>query len=295
MPLPRRVLPLLLLVTLLTTGFAAPPCPDPAAVARAKELATPGMSGANDWGCRPSRRHPRPVVLVHGTFANGTVWADAVPRFTRAGYCVFVLDYGKTGAPGMYGMGPIADSAKELAAFVDGVRAATGAGRVDIVGHSQGGMMPRQYMRFEGGARRVHTLVGLAPSNRGTTLDLRDALADERPELAAAEQTLFAFAPCQACTEQLAGSDFLTKLNAGGPTLPGVTYAVAATKYDFVVTPYKSQFLPGSSPRVHNQLVQDACLFDFALHSTIQNDPVALRFALNALDPAHAEPLSCSA
>ncbi|MEV5611533.1 hypothetical protein [Streptomyces sp. NPDC052225] len=62
--------------------------------------------------------------------------------------------------------------------------------------------------------------------------------------------------------------------------------------------PYKSQFLPGSSPQVvRNPLVQDACVFDFdfALHGTIERHPAvlrfaALRFALNALDPAHAVP-----
>ncbi len=51
------------------------------------------------------------------------------------------------------------------------VLAATGAKQVDIVGHSQGGMMPRYYLRFLGGAAKVETLVGLAPSNHGTTVN----------------------------------------------------------------------------------------------------------------------------
>ena len=49
--------------------------------------------------------------------------------------------------------------------------AKTGASQVDIVGHSQGGMMPGYYIKFLGGASKVHTLIGLAPSNHGTTID----------------------------------------------------------------------------------------------------------------------------
>ena len=55
------------------------------------------------------------------------------------------------------------DSAAQLEAFVDRVLAATGAAKVSMVGHSQGGMMPRYYIQFLGGAGKVDDLVGLAP------------------------------------------------------------------------------------------------------------------------------------
>ena len=47
--------------------------------------------------------------------------------------------------------------------------AATGAAKVSMVGHSQGGMMPRYYIKFLGGASKVDDLVGLSPSNHGTS------------------------------------------------------------------------------------------------------------------------------
>lgn len=103
--------------------------------------------GANDWSCKPSPAHPYPVILVPGTFERMEKnWSTLSPHLKSAGYCVFALNYGETN--GVYATAPVAESAKELAPFVDAVRAATGARKVSLVGHSQGGMMPRYYMHF---------------------------------------------------------------------------------------------------------------------------------------------------
>jgi triacylglycerol esterase/lipase EstA (alpha/beta hydrolase family) len=247
--------------------------------------------GANDWSCRPTSAHPRPVVLVHGTFGDmSDSWQALSPLLVDNGYCVFALNYGSangSGDLGIYGVGDVADSAVQLSGFVDRVLAATGAGQVDIVGHSQGGMMPRYYLKFLGGAAKVGALVGLAPSNHGTTLNGLSTLAAYFP---GADQ--FLGTVCSACAEQEAGSSFLTSLNAGGDTVPGVQYTVIESRYDEVVTPYTSAFLSG--PNVTNVLLQDQCPVDYGEHLSIPYDHIADADVLNALDPAHQHTPACS-
>ena len=188
---------------------------------------------------------------------------------------MFALEYGNRGT------GEIAASAGQLARFVDAVLAATGARRVSLVGHSQGGMMPRWYIKFLGGASKVDDLVGLAPSNHGTT----------NPGAFVAGATV-----CEACDEQRAGSAFLTELNAGDETPGSVSYTVVETRYDEVVTPFTSAFLAGGA-NTANILLQDACPAEVIDHHEIPNSRLAIRWTLQALgrpgpaDPA--DPPSC--
>ncbi|WP_329389461.1 esterase/lipase family protein [Streptomyces sp. NBC_01716] len=278
---------LLLAVSAATTApaVAATPTASPTAVTAATV-----SSGWNDFSCKPSTAHPRPVVLVHGTLANSVDnWLGLAPYLVNRGYCVFSLDYGQLpGVPFFNGLGPIDKSAGQLSAYVDRVLAATGAPKADIVGHSQGGMMPRYYLKFLGGAPKVNALVGLAPDNHGTTLL---GLTKLLPHFPGAEDLLNEKTPGLA--DQIAGSPFLTKLNAGGDTVPGVKYTVIATRYDQVVTPYQSQFLTG--PDVRNVTLQDLCAVDLSEHLAIGLfDRIAFHEVANALDPGRATPTTCA-
>jgi triacylglycerol esterase/lipase EstA (alpha/beta hydrolase family) len=80
------------------------------------------------------------------------------PRLKDAGYCVYSLTYGTL--PGIYfiaGLDKIENSAAQLSTFIDKVLASTKASQVDLVGHSQGSLMPRYYLKFLGGASKVST------------------------------------------------------------------------------------------------------------------------------------------
>ncbi|WP_043262840.1 alpha/beta fold hydrolase [Streptomyces sp. CT34] len=247
-------------------------------------------SGWNDFSCKPSPAHPRPVVLVHGTLFNSVDnWLGLAPYLMARGYCVFSLTYGQLlGLPVVGGAGPIDHSAQQLAAFVNRVLDATGVRKVDIVGQSQGGMMPRVYLKFHGGRHKVHSLIALAPSNHGTDLHGLTKLLNSVPVV---KRGLHGLTP--GLMEQEVGSPLLTRLNAGGDTLPGIHYTVIATKYDEVITPHRSEFLHG--PHVHNIVLQDLCPLDISGHGSIGLvDRIAFHETANALDPAHATPTTCA-
>src|SRR4051794_38603026 len=134
----RRVLATLIVALLLGAASAAR--------AQAEPLPTSPLgdpAGANDWSCVPSAERPTPVVIVHGTFGDRRSLLDPLSlALVQAGFCVFSLDYGNRGT------GDIVASARELKAYVARVRDATGAAKVSLVGHSQGGMMPRYFIKF---------------------------------------------------------------------------------------------------------------------------------------------------
>lgn len=250
MRIPRRQLGPV--AALLATAALAP---SPAAAA----------GGHKDFDCNPSRSRPHPVVLVHGTFTSAAVnWAWIAPRLTARGYCVFALDYGIRN--GIGATDDIARSAAQLRAYVNRVRRATGARRVQIVGHSQGGMMPRYYLRFLGGARYVEDLVGIAPSNHGT----KTAEGIRSPE-------------CPACEQQATDSRFLRKLNRGREVERGVDYTVVQTRHDETVVPYTSAFLDGPRSQVTNVLLQRRCPRNRSTHVTVAVDAVVAQWIVNAL------------
>jgi triacylglycerol esterase/lipase EstA (alpha/beta hydrolase family) len=242
--------------------------------------------GANNWSCQLTAAHPYPVILVHGTDANmDDNWQAASPVLANHGYCVYAFNYGgDTPTSLTQGTGEIGASAAQLATFVNQVLTATGAAKVDLVGHSQGGMMPRYYINFLGGASTVHDFVALAPDNYGTTLDGLTLLASEFG--VSLDST-----PETAGSEQIAGSAFLAHLNVN-PTVPSVHYTDIESKDDEIVTPYTSSFLP-AAPNVTNITVQDVCSQDESDHIEMGADPVAMALMLNALDPAAPVKVPC--
>lgn len=219
--------------------------------------------GANDFTCKPTRKHPAPVILLHGTGGDmGANFINLAPLLKEKGYCTFALDFGNRG------FGPIDDSANQIAAFTRRVLRATGAAKISFVGHSQ--MIGRYVARFKRLWRRVDDIVGIAPSSHGT----------DTP--AAPLAGLFG---CTACLEQIAGSDLVRRLNRGDETPGKISYTSIITRYDEIVTPYQTQKLRGPRWQVTNVVLQGRCPEDSSDHISIAipGDPVALQWVMNAL------------
>ena len=257
-------------------------------VGAAKALPNPAAPppGANPVACH-SIAHPYPVVLVNGTFANQEDDFGALaPTLANSGYCVYTFAYGAPASQFVQSVGPIAPSAQTLAGYVQQVLRSTGATKVDLVGHSQGGMLAEYYTKLLGGAPFVHDLIGLSPSTHGTTLGGLESLATAIP---GANAVLAA--GCAACVDQETGSAALRPLDTGAIAQAGVNYTVIETTDEFVVTPVGSAFI--AEPGVTNEYVQASCPFDPVDHADLSYDPVVLQLVGNALDPSAAHAPNC--
>jgi triacylglycerol esterase/lipase EstA (alpha/beta hydrolase family) len=296
MPLPRRISSVLTGLALLAAplaiagpaqaaAFIQPSITTGIAAALADPAAPP--PGVNDFGCKLSAAHPRPVILIPGTFANMEDDYGALgPVLANDGYCVFSLNYGGTPGAFIQSTGPVPASAQQVAAFIGQVRASYGGVQVDLVGHSQGGLLAEYVAKLLGLAPAIHTIVALSPTTHGTTLDGLATLAQVFP---GASQ--FLTAGCPACADQESGSAVVTALDNGPIAQPGVSYTVIETLNESVVTPVGSSFI--GEPGVHNEYVQSACPFDPVDHADLSYDNTTIRLTLNALDPATARSPNC--
>lgn len=97
-----------------------------------------------------------PVVFVHGYLGHAEDWDEMIAALEASGWSgdeLFAIQFGDTNDS-------ILDLASlELAPFVQQVLQSTGASRVDMVGHSLGGMVARTYVSKYGGGDTVRDLV----------------------------------------------------------------------------------------------------------------------------------------
>ena len=256
--------------------------------------AAQAAGGNNDAACKPTAQHPSPVVFLHGLGA--TYYEDL--NFMQSdvagqGYCTFSTTYGAyPGFPYVGGLQPIAQSATEIKAFIGQVLAETGAAKVDIVGHSEGGFQSLYVTKTQGIAAQVDKVVAIAPPTHGTTFAGLYNLAVAFGQTALVNQALATFG-CPACGDLVSGGSAVQTLDSGPIAQPGGGYTVITSRYDELVTPTDTAFV--AEPGVRNEYVQDTCPYDPVGHIGEAYDLNVWRLTENALDPANAKPFFCTA
>lgn len=210
-----------------------------------------------------------PVLLVPGTMLTPKVNYDwnYGPALAARGqaYCWVEL-------PGN-AMGDIQVAGEYVANAIDEMHEKAGR-KIDIVGFSQGGMVPRWALKYWPETRdAVRDVIGIDPSNHGTL----DAYPICAPGCS------------PAIWQQQTGSRFLDALNDGGETYPGIDYTVVYTVTDEVVVPNlpprPSSELRTGDGAISNIPVQQICPVHVAEHLTMgSTDPVGYAVVTDALD-----------
>jgi triacylglycerol esterase/lipase EstA (alpha/beta hydrolase family) len=250
-------------------------------------------SGFDNWSCKPSAAHPDPLVLLHGLGGNGPGnYSYLGPFLAAKGYCAFTLTYGQASpAIPVGGTVSITQSSAEIQAFVQRVRQATGAAKVDLVGHSEGAFQSIYGPKVRGYAGQVGKVVALAPPTHGTTFAGLVSVGDYLGLGPLVDQVLNQFG-CAACAELIVGGSAVRQVTAGPIAQPGVQYTVIASRFDALVTPHETSFI--REPGVRNEYVQDTCPLDLVGHVGLAFDPTVAQLVANALDPAHAKRVVCA-
>lgn len=136
-----------------------------------QERRPPALPAADGTAQLPVRSGP-PVVLLHGFIDNRSVFVLLRRSLAQhGGQRVESLNYSPLTCD-------IRAAAELLGRHIEEICERAGSSRVDIVGHSLGGLIARYYVQCLGGDLRVRTLVTLGTPHAGTRVV---PLADAHP------------------------------------------------------------------------------------------------------------------
>ncbi|MEV5837036.1 alpha/beta fold hydrolase [Nocardia sp. NPDC052112] len=250
-------------------------------------IEAPTPPGVNRYDCVSTVPGAVPVVLLHG-FAGDEyrAWGFLGPALANAGLCVYSFSYGGSSAMQGGGNGPLADSAVEIKRKLSALTARLGAAEVDLIGHSEGGIMAQYIVKTDpqvaSGVRSVTTISSPTHGTLGdlaaTVLDIGN-LRDGLPVPPAVK-------------DLLAGSPFLQELNSGPITVPGVAYTTISSRFDPISSFGQNQAML-AEPGVDNYVLQNVCPGSKAGHNGTVFSPTTAALVLNALDRSTVRPIPC--
>jgi triacylglycerol lipase len=176
-----------------------------------------------------------PILFVHGWNSSSSTWNTMVSRFQADCWTASELNNWSYNWHQSN-----ATTASEIKTKVDGILAATGAAKVDVISHSMGGLSSRYYVKNLSGDAKVDDWVSLGGPNHGT------------------DTANFCFDT--SCVEMRQNSTFLKSLNSGDETPGAVNYGTWWSPCDEVINPDSSVPLSGAAN------TQTACMSHSSLH-----------------------------
>ena len=242
-----------------------------------------GIFGINDYSCTSDSN---PVVLLHGLGATYYEDLNYMQYWLQnQGYCTYSLTYGAyEGFPFLGGLKHIADSAPEIAAFIQEVVEETGKSKVDLVGHSEGAFQSLYVPKFEGVSGLIDKIAAIAPPTHDTTFaglyDLAYLLGNLTRDVVA---DVLDTVGCGACDDLGPGGAAILRLNDGNPIVQeGNKVTIIASKYDELVTPPETAFIQEDG--VTNLWIQSTCPLDPVGHIGEAYDLNVWNLVKNVLD-----------
>ncbi|KAB8076964.1 Alpha/Beta hydrolase protein [Aspergillus leporis] len=252
-------------------------------------------SSINDFHCQLTSSHPNPVILLHGLFATFYEDLNFLQYWLQSqGYCTYAQTYGAyDGFPFFGGLRPIAESSAEIAAYIRTVAAETGAKKVDLVGHSEGGLQSLYVPKFHGVSGLIDKVVAIAPPTHGANVGGLYKLAYMFGKVSRkAVGDVLSSMGCPACHDVGPDGPAVVRLNDGEPIVqPGNKLTVIASKYDELVTPHETSWV--KEVGVNNIYVQDFCPLDPVGHIGEAFDLNVWNIVKNALDDTPNRKFSC--
>jgi triacylglycerol lipase len=169
-----------------------------------------------------------PILLVHGLVDNRSIFTLLRRNLTHRGFGrVWTMNY-------RVWTSDVRAAARQLAESVEEICRQTGYDRINVVGHSMGGLIARYYVQRLGGSPRVHTLITLGTPHQGT-------------------RTARLF-PRGVCQQLAPGSEIITELAEPAPGCQ-TRFVCVSSDIDAMISPKQSACLSHPDLVTRNVLV----------------------------------------
>lgn len=211
----------------------------------------------------PRPESSEPIVLVPGLADNFAVFTGLRRALEGCGAGP-VVSFGYSPL-----LGDVRSAATDLADHVERLCEVTGAPRVNLVGHSLGGLIARYYVQRLGGHTRVHSVVTVATPHRGTV-------------------TAWLLSPLPLVRQLRPGSDLLAELAAPSPGC-ATRFVTFSSDADAVILPARHAQIEHPDLTVRNLVVPGLGHLTLPGHRLVVNSICALLGPAAAANPP-AEP-----